>query len=129
MSKETRMRLVIKGSEWGRGVLSNSELYDGERFCCLGIHARACGVGPDDMYGLGLPGHLLDEEIEVPEPYRAAWIPDGASPHDIVDGSSGAAWDAANINDDTAISDEERIAKLRPLFREVGVTIVWRPDL
>lgn len=121
-------RLVIKGSEWERGKEhGDAALYlpHAGTYCCLGIHGRACGLSDDVMAGKGEPEELEIPVEEIPKDYRKAWLREA-------DGyvqSDERVSDAIAANDNRYITDEERIERLRPVFREVGVTLVWRPDL
>ena len=123
-------RMVIKGSEWHRGGSKKMRhgarlLTDKGKLCCLGIHARLCGV-PDSV--------LLDEcepddlsWNEIPDCYLP-WV-DGDSDEDMIPSNNALADEAVVINDKTLMSDRSRIAALRPIFHEIGVSIVWRPEL
>ena len=112
------MRMVIKSSEWGRGEGKGFLHADG-RFCCLGLHARACGIEVKDFDGQGIPSDIAPERVNVC--YANAWLDFGIS-----NDAAQAAW---RINDTAATGDSEKIEELRPIFRSKGVTIIWRPDL
>lgn len=123
-------RMVIKGSEWNRGGSGAKMSYllgsDRDR-CCIGIHGRICGV-PDPML-LDQPSVVTMYEdggdVDLPECYRV-WVnyEDG-----FIERDSDIAQKAMTINDAIFTSDEEKIALLRPIFRSIGITIVWRPTL
>lgn len=104
-------RMVIKASEWARGDQSMNCLLGthGQR-CCLGIYARLLHI-PDDV----IRGH------DRPDNPNVAW----PKQHEM---SSNVIEEAVTINDYGSL-DEEKIHRLRPLFAELGVSIVWRPDL
>ena len=113
------MRVVIKSSEWARGDRLDYYLLndDGTR-CCLGIDARACGVKDDEL------GRYFGPRISMaPKTYGKVW---DQTSNDSIYTLSSLAMD---INDQSGLTDQERIDKLRPIFREAGRIIVWRPDL
>lgn len=59
-------KLVLKRSEWnGPEASGSSKLFDGEKYCCLGIHGLQCGIDPDVMEDRLFPsdiGKLLNED-------------------------------------------------------------------
>lgn len=120
-------RMVIKGSEWGRGK-SGGLLLDPSsgRRCCIGIHAKMCGVADKLIARRGAPEHVWydigDPEASDLSDWGDLWLEERGF-------NNVTCEDAIALNDDCAMSDDERIEKLRPLFREIGVIIVWRPDL
>ena len=113
-------RMVIKGSEWHRGGDSaNSEsvalLTASGRRCCVGIHGRLCGIPDAHLMEVTWPSKM--EHGTITECYQY-WLA-----QDYTLGS------ASDINDAPNTTDEEKITALRPIFAEIGVSIVWRPDL
>ena len=116
-------RMVIKGSEWHRGgkpqmgSLARLLTRNGSR-CCIGIHARLCGIPDDHIAGIGQPEDMDPKHVVAC--YRS-WIR--------TSDDSDICGDAMSINDDNMTSDEKKIAALRPIFAEIGVSIVWRPEL
>ena len=116
-------RMVIKGSEWHRGGKSRMGsgpllLTDDGLRCCIGIHARVCRIPDDHIQGLSQPESM--HQKHVVKCYRP-WIR--------TNDDSDICGDAMGINDDKKTTDEEKIALLRPIFAEIGVSIVWRPEL
>ena len=116
-------RMVIKGSEWHRG--GKYQMGDAPalltafgRRCCIGIHARVCGIPDDHIQGVSQPESM--KQKHVVKCYRP-WIR--------TSDDSDICGDAMSINDDDMTSDEKKIALLRPIFAEIGVSIVWRPEL
>ena len=117
-------RMVIKGSEWHRGGSANNMdsrprlLTPKGKRCCVGIHARLCGIPDDHIRDVSWPTGMDPKHITrcyVP------WLGEQKQWYDLLN--------APSINDRPGLTDEERIAKLRPIFAKIGVTIVWRPDL
>lgn len=116
-------RMVIKGSEWHRGGKDRMGdfsrlLTSGGRRCCIGIHARLCGIPDDHIRSFCQPESM--DPRHVVKCYRP-WIR--------TDHESDVAGDAMAINDAFTTTDANKIAALRPIFHEIGVSIVWRPDL
>ena len=122
-------RMVIKGSEWHRGSkmeFGDAGLLNKEgRMCCLGIHGRLCGVSDELLLVATYPENLVWGDI--PECYQP-WVA-GAFQRDRFPVASRRGIHAVGINDEVETTDAEKIAKLRPIFAEIGVSIVWRPDL
>lgn len=118
--------LVIKGSEWYRGLGGDDSLLhaaDG-RFCCLGLDAVRCGVPVDLMdecvaaepIDIARYDEELDESVvDVPVRY-AHWL------------TSADTNTVIQINDNPHISDGERIEALRPIFAKHGIVIDWQPN-
>lgn len=123
--------IVIRASEWLRGIPGDGELRtkDG-RMCCLGIDAVACGVNPALLVGKTMPRNLASRHAATQ--YKRDW----SRPAPIETLSVVKEWDndkslgdvAAYINDDSGINDEERIARLRPVFAAARREIEWRPN-
>jgi hypothetical protein len=139
-------KLILKNSEWlrGRGLgtlivtedsADNSEREDGAlgfqkchigKRCCLGIAARLFGV-PDEALsftdvhgkrrGFGFPDTLLAEHGWPVKDYSLEQY-----------GTLKSQGAIGTINDDTLMSDEERVARLRPLFLDNGIEIEYRAD-
>ncbi len=122
-------RMVIKGSEWHRGGKFNNGgegsrlLTSSGKRCCLGIHGRHCKIPDDRLRGATYPSSLIGV---IPKCYRP-WV--GETYHTAFNINSLMGSQAAVINDNAKTTDKEKIAALRPIFRRIGVIIVWRPDL
>lgn len=121
-------RMVIKGSEWHRGSGDAGKLLDPDsgRRCCIGIHAKMCEVPDSILAHETVPSGVCQRRSTVPDGWREPWTE--GSPGGVCTNTP-VAVKAMGINDDSSLSDDERIEWLRPLFRELGVIIVWRPDL
>ena len=122
-------RMIIRGSEWHRGGKSQMGcesllLTDGGFRCCIGIHARVCGIPDEFIAGVGQPESMDPEHVV--ECYLP-WIRSGEQ--NMRTEESDIAGDAMDINDAPDTDDAEKITALRPIFAEIGVSIVWRPDL
>jgi hypothetical protein len=116
-----RRVLVIRGSEWLRGLAAEHEsallLPNVGRYCCLGLDARARGV-PDSA--LADAAYPIEIDRVAPREYVTAWCERGRT--------NERAMEAALINDNCHTTDDEKIAALRPIFAEVGIDLDWRPD-
>lgn len=139
--------LILRSSEWLRGTGGgHSALCLGDRSCCLGIHGAAMGVGRPEMQGVTTPHNLRGDKCNAQ--FRELWVGE----EDGIERSLARA-DLATIFNDTPIgedpktrewdiaealrlsipltpilSDEDRVARLRPIFAEVGWNLVWRPE-
>ena len=126
-------RMVIKSSEWHRGGNVNecefSALLTPEGMrCCIGIHGRLCGI--PDAHILSCVDVSSMQEDDITECYKP-WL---GTYGDIINchnatANSAIANNAMLINDAGNTTDEQKITALRPIFAEIGVSIVWRPDL
>jgi len=115
--------VVIKSSMWYRGKGGKgSSLVVGDKFCCLGLDALACGLKPDQIIFAISPG-----DAEQTEGFQDAWgrerNPDGS----II--TKGLTNQAMLINDNKRIkNDDNRINLLRPIFKKAGRIIRWLPN-
>ena len=122
--------MVIKGSEWLRGGtgenLGASVLLAKEgRRCCIGIHARLCGIPDADILEIGAVTSMFKHQVtECFQPWVEFDKVNPDCPDDSVIGAS-----AMRINDDPKTNDEEKIEQLRPIFKGLGIEIVWEPEL
>ena len=115
-TKKTKpIRVVIRASKWLRGNGSTMRDCNG-RMCCLGFDALACGITEE---------YLGDWEYGSPTDILALGPPEGIPKGYEFKGEN----KAIDINDTRETTDEEKIALLRPIFREAGRILVWRPDL
>ena len=119
-------RMVIKGSEWHRGRKTEwgpvELLTQHGRRCCIGIHARLCGIPDNHVKGYQAAMAMHPEDVTK---CYSPWVKTGKYGLD----NSELADDAMPINDNADTTDAEKIAALRPIFAEIGVSIVWRPEL
>ena len=120
--------MVIKGSVWNRADKGPYYvpylLNDKGMRCCIGIHAEFCGIPDDLVLDRGMPHTIPDEFIT--ECYMP-WVDPAGNSHASLPSES--ALQATKINDDYGINDEQKIEELRPIFEEIGVEIVWEPEL
>lgn len=93
----------IRGGKFGGGVL----LSDTGKMCCLGFLGEACGVKRDDLRNHGAPS-CVENKDNYPN-FTA--FPDD---------------EFITANDDRMISDKERVATLRRLFKERGITVRFK---
>jgi hypothetical protein len=113
----------INRKVWGRGqrggfLLNVKELADSVQInmCCLGIYARACGVGVKRLKNLAMPSSISGK---VPkslgvflEPNKHIGIED-----------TNLASDLASYNDSSDLSDEVREQRIIEGFAEVGIKV------
>lgn len=125
-------RMVIKGSEWNRagttlGMGMSSLLNEKGSRCCIGIHARICGVPDTKIMDQRSVVSMFEEGDgpSLPSCYKV-WVD---KPDDGSESDTEIAALAMTINDYILTTDAEKIAMLRPIFRDIGITIVWRPNL
>ena len=129
MSKKLKVfRLSLK--KWLRANSDNYETAGGSAlrddktgtYCCLGMFAVQCGISPRRLTERGTPSELAKTKGDVaalPEDYQKL----------VVVRKSGAvresplANSAMDINDDDKTDDEQKIRKLRPIFRKLGYRI------
>lgn len=112
------MRLTIDRATWARGPRETTRLLsslDGSR-CCLGFHARACGVSDAEMLDLGWPEEVVDRIGRTPPPGMEWLVPAGN-----VDSDASHALMAAN--DDEEIDEPTREARIAALFAAHGVEV------
>ena len=152
-------RLTIRGSEWRRGgdrvsrirEFGKTRLLYGDtgKRCCLGILARQRGVPDAAMLYIGTPSRCRTdlpggEVVNAParkfirwfeEEMRSQAMPIGGG--DIfTKNDHDASYDEMTIREHDKMlfdyipeEDQDIIDSLRPIFRDMGYTIVWRPDL
>ena len=144
----SKRRLVIKGSEWARGEAklprnpdgdgaSNALLNgDGTR-CCIGIDGKSRGIPDNILLHCPAPwrlssqvamGHIEIKDKEL-EKIVDQYISDWRATLEIGDEVLEREEHAVEINDALRMTDEERIKMLRPIFAEMDIILVWRPDL
>lgn len=116
--------LIIKSSEWLRGG-GDSYLFNGRRYCCLGLDARACGVA-DTLLELVAAPDVLDYNLITGEGPLQHWVTTPGSTRTAENTPS--CVEAMRANDLQSIDDEERIALLRPIFAREGIELDWRPN-
>lgn len=81
--------------------------------CCLGFVGQQCGIPNAALDGVATP-ESCTEQKKYPR-----WL--------VKKGQTEACGKAVTINDDSDLTDAEREAKLRALFRKHGDQIVFRP--
>jgi hypothetical protein len=138
-------RLILKGSQWLRGNLAwqPNPRVDGElenesyllresdgRMCCLGVDAASRGIDPSIIFESPGPSamydRLSDTEMEA-LPGVCGYMEDWFDRENYSERPN--AVKAMLINDDRNLTDEERVAALRPIFRSLGITLVFKPNL
>lgn len=120
--------LIIRGSEWLRKNKRNKKgipryygtLYDTiqDKMCCLGIMSRECGVEQHNLDAKGAPSSLQ----ELGNACVNEWLDEKA-----IRGDNKNARKAMQIND-TLLKDDDKIERLRPIFKDQGWEIDWRPN-
>lgn len=115
--------LIIRDSEWLRGNLKSGMKVNG-KYCCLGMHARDCGIEDAVLRATSSPATVIayigcsDVAVE----FVSCWI------DEIRLVNNDRATSAMMINDTPHMTDVARIAELRPIFSEAGIEIDWRPS-
>lgn len=125
--------LIIRSSEWLRGGgRLFSRLHHKGQFCCLGLHARDCGISPEQMgYRNGpatLMGDLVSEKSDADFTYHEffkCWVDVVNGEYYITTDANEALWINDAILDST---DEDKIEHLRTIFLSKGIEIDWRPN-
>ena len=129
-------RMTIKSSEWFRRgpeqhhtsmsslIVDSKYSEGGKKYCCMGIHGRLLGVSDGLMRGCAFPSSVgyATNPSDPARQYAEAYS-------EIRQAIDSFEQRVARINDDGITDDEHKIAKLRPLFKLLGITIVWRPEL
>jgi hypothetical protein len=140
-------KLILKDSTWLRGRYSHhnpaededdmelsSCLFRGSdgRMCCLGADAVRSGFTRRKIQGMPTPaaflrlfepGQLQGDQAA----YADRWTKE--SEYGIVrDYNSAGAGTLMDINDDIKITDEERVERMRPIFAEYGIELVFLPN-
>ncbi len=120
--------LIIRGSEWLRKNKRNFDGWNGRRYtaalkndegkmCCLGIMGRECGVSGNSLLNRASPESLAIAGLA--NACVLEWVKTGKE-------NNKNACDAMKIND-ILIKDDEKIKRLRPIFKAQGWEIDWRP--
>jgi hypothetical protein len=126
--------LVIDRQLWQRGRNEDSMLRserDGQQ-CCLGFEAKSCGFSDADIVGEALPSSIPSELYKRPGIDQDRWAKlvdvNGLS---LSRGHVGTVdtdfgMEAASINDDSKITEEEREVLLVALFamNDVALTFI-----
>ena len=99
--------LVIDRARWGTTALLNT---DGT-MCCLGFLSRACGVPYEQMLNVSFPRYGWANEFGVNIEFVAELTADRV--HRL----------AAEINDNTNYSKEQKETMLIDLFAKNGITL------
>lgn len=106
---------VIKRSEWlrGEGAIESALLRprDGKR-CCVGIYARACGVGDNAIANFFWPG---DRDCES---NMCGWVLPGSHWLHQVDG-------LVTANDSIYLDESEREHHIARIFADHGITVTF----
>lgn len=131
MPKTNRTKtLIIRASKWLRlnrttaRLGTTSCLWNGQRGCCLGLMAIARGAEPDALLLYAMPSDVLD----IYDDLGLRTLTTRAEPHQDDGLDSKFSVKAAAINDNTTLSDTQKIQRLRALFWTKGWKIVWKPN-
>ena len=110
----------ISRHRWWRGKMVKGEsalrMFNGKQ-CCLGFVCRHYGATVKDICSAGMPCYL-DEDVQDNLP---RWL--------VAPAGKGQApvWKAASINDDASLTEREREAKIKALFKRHGIRAVFVP--
>lgn len=113
-------RFTVKRSEWRRGEGTGSLLREGRR-CCLGFLGIACGLTDADMSESGMFSGANLPMVDV-----ARQIPASLFNRESMT-STAEAWAIAGTNDNGAITDAEREARLTEQFAAIGIAVEFVP--
>jgi hypothetical protein len=106
-----RLKFIVWRGKWLRGTKYEGCLLDSDgRRCCLGHLGRDVGIADGQIFGEALPANVTSP----------LW------PSQLSKGPGSLEWDAANINDDTEISDERREYLLTERFAREGIDVEFR---
>ncbi len=108
---------TVSRAKWLRGRGADSALLSDGRMCCLGFAHVTAGVPERDIKGVSMPADA-DPKCHV----RGLVVDDEDYVRD-----SRLSKDAADINDDKDIDDDERELRLTALFREHGIAVEFAP--
>jgi hypothetical protein len=108
---------TVDRSKWfrGQGQAASGLLQKNGSMCCLGFYAEACGVEPQYLLGKSAPALVEDinwETILIQRHTYGRWNTD----HCI---------DLMVINDSIIISDDTRESRLKILFHQIGIEVVF----
>lgn len=131
MNKIKKILVRISRAKWSRGHSENALLLKHSKvelsgnktarrgnMCCLGFACLAVGAKRKDILDVGLPActEKLLPGLTEKSPYRTGFIDD-----------TDFSQSAAEINDDSTITDKQRQKKLRNLADENGFKFVFVP--
>ncbi len=102
-----------KYKQFGLTKLLNTQGY----MCCLGSISEQCGVPRKDLLNIDYPYDLLSQHHDLVSFLREK------PTNSIFANNTFLAQQAANINDNSNISNEERETRLIELFKTEGYTI------
>ena len=113
--------VVINCETWCRaGINGDSQLLnDQNAMCCLGFECLNRGLKPSQIRGLGNPCDVSDKFGEaIPDMVLETRVSAYQSfkNNDLVE-------QCIEINDDSAISDSQRMKKLKEIFKKRGLKI------
>lgn len=97
---------TIDYKKWGRGSLLDAN----GKMCCLGFCAMAAGLGKGNIFDVGLPSGLPDEEVERFPEFLFSYDDESY---------------LATINDSGAPT-ELKIAMITKRFRRYGIKVLWK---
>jgi len=130
------IRVTIKASEWGMYELTYLQESDNQRKrCCIGHDGIACGLTDEEMGDWSLPNEAISASWNatwrhrLPKTYIKLYdIPDWVDRLNPINYMQLAAF----INDywlTNGLTIREAIDLLRPIFRHLGRTIYFYPNL
>jgi hypothetical protein len=122
------MKLVIDRNKWLRGEgTENSCLLrptDG-KMCCLGFFGLACGLTAKRITDVVAPVKI---PVEIGVSARREWmrnVPEAEALFDDEMGTSEICGELMSTNDRVSLSEAEREQKIRALFAEMSVEVVF----
>lgn len=109
--------LVIKEKEWLRGESHDPSFLcraSDKKKCCLGFLGNACGYTDAALEGKKSPIDVTIRKKSLVGKWPKLLLSNKQLLMDILD-----------TNDNPNISDDERIGKLKPLFKTLGYNLVF----
>lgn len=109
--------LTIEPARWSRGCTSML-LEAGGKMCCLGFLAKACGYDDATILNQSTPGSLITNGLP------------NMFPESMIDGDKTSQFgiQAVVINDDVTLSEPERRQRLKLLFLENGIKLLFSDE-
>lgn len=136
-TKRNYRTLTINRKKWWRGKEGSALLKDySDKMCCLGFDCKARGFSEQLLRGRGCPSNLMEDLIKedavtVTKEVREAYLklkglvtkPRKTKYNGICTDDTELCQEMMQVNDDREFSDEEREARLKPLFLKSGVKV------
>jgi hypothetical protein len=123
---------IVDRSKWYRGRDNSCLLKPGNKMCCLGFYAEACGIDRKLLRDVSTPGDvsLLMSGEEDSNGKRVHQKSDMVWETKLVHGkdkqNSKTCDEMMKVNDDTYTTDKVRETKLKALFKKIGIAVRFK---